>query len=81
MPVPEYDQETARHAREWAEVEGAPDVLSDTPTRCIFCGEFIAITESDPLLVVATRWQNDQGWLYAAHEACLHEYGERSGTR
>jgi hypothetical protein len=82
VPVPNYDVGRARSAGDWAEVPGAPDVLHDVPTKCIFCGEFVPITEADPVLVIAKPWQHPhKGWLYAAHAACLHAQGERTGTR
>ena len=82
MPVPEYDKEAARKAADWADVPGAPDQLHDVPTRCIFCGQFVAMTEVDPVLVIAKPWQRpEKDWLYAAHEACLTEFGDKSGTR
>jgi hypothetical protein len=33
-------------------------------------------------LIIAKPWQRpDRGWLYAAHERCLTEQGDRTGTR
>jgi hypothetical protein len=82
VPVPEYDEQAARAESEWASVAGAPDQLHDVPTRCIFCGEFVPITDVDPILVIAKPWQRaESGWLYAANEVCLSEHGEKSGTR
>jgi hypothetical protein len=82
MPIPEYDEDRAKSVKDWADVPGAPDVLHDLPTSCIFCGQFIAITEVDPLLVTAKPWQQpERAWLYAAPRACLDERADRSGTR
>jgi hypothetical protein len=77
--VPEYDEEIARQAQDWADVPGAPDALSDAPTRCAFCDQFIPITETDPVLLVGKPWQRPQGgYLFAAHRDCLVEHGNRS---
>lgn len=82
MSVPDYDEDRARSAKDWADAPGASEVLRDVPTRCIFCDYFIAITDTDPLLVVAKPWQQTgHSWLYAAHQACLDEHADRSGTR
>ena len=45
MSIPQYDEDRAKSVKDWADVAGAPDVLHDVPTGCIFCGQFIAITE------------------------------------
>ncbi len=80
MPVPEYDEEAARATDDWANVRGAPDQLSDVPTLCIFCAQFIPITDIDPVLLIAKPWQYpDRGWLYATHEACMREHAEATG--
>jgi hypothetical protein len=82
VSVPEYDEQAARSVEDWADVPGAPDVLHDVPTRCVFCGEFVQIAEIDPVLVVATSWRRTApAWLYAAHASCLDEFGDKSGTR
>jgi hypothetical protein len=82
MPLPEYDEAVARGTDDWANVPGAPDQLHDVPTRCVLCGEFVPITEVDPVLLIGKPWQQiEHGWLYAAHERCLSTYGDRSGTR
>jgi len=82
MPLPEYDEAAARETDDWANVPGAPDQLHDAPTRCLFCGEFVPITDVDPILLIGKAWQQpDRGWLYAAHERCLSTYGDRSATR
>jgi hypothetical protein len=75
--VPDYDEELARAADDWAEVPGAPDQLHDVPTRCAFCQQFIPITESDPVLLIGKPWRSpDRGYLFAAHERCLLDDGE-----
>ena len=82
MALPDYDEAAARSTDDWANVPGAPDQLYDVPTRCIFCSEFIPITEMDPVLVIAKPWQQPhRGWLYASHERCLTAHGDASGTR
>jgi hypothetical protein len=83
MAVPEYDEDLARAVDDWADVPGAPDALSDVPTRCIFCGEFIPITDTDPaepVLVISKPWTNRGGWLHASHVACLRAAAERTRT-
>jgi hypothetical protein len=82
MSVPPYDEEAARLVDDWADVPGAPDALHDVPTRCIFCRKFIAITDSDPTLVITRTWrQPSGGGLYAAHAECLEAHAESSRTR
>ena len=82
VSLPDYDEGVARTVEDWADVPGAPDQLHDVPTRCIFCGRFVPISEVDPVLIIAKPWQRpDRGWLYAAHERCLTAYGDRTGTR
>jgi hypothetical protein len=79
VAVPDYDEALARQAQDWADVPGAPDQLSDVPTRCAFCNTFIPITEVDPILPIGKPWQQlDRGYLFAAHERCLADHGHRS---
>ena len=79
--LPEYDAEAARQTDDWANVEGAPDQLYDVPTHCAFCKEFIPITDSDPVLLIGKPWRHpEHGYLYAAHERCLCEHGERANA-
>lgn len=65
--VPDYDEEVAQSADDWADVRGAPDQLHDV----------IPITETDPVLLIGKPWRTpDRGYLFAAHERCLLDYGE-----
>ena len=73
MPeLPEYDRNVAQRVGDWADVPGAPEQLHDAPTHCAFCGEFIPITDSDPILLIGKPWRHpERGYLHAAHESCL----------
>jgi hypothetical protein len=76
-PAPDYDEDAAQTADDWADVPGAPDQLHDAPTRCAFCQQFIPITQTDPVLLIGKPWRTpDRGYLFAAHERCLLGYGE-----
>lgn len=71
-----YDEQRAREVDDWGDVPGAPDQLSDVPTRCAFCQQFIPITFTDPVLLIGQPWQQlSQGYLFAAHLKCLNDYG------
>lgn len=75
--LPVYDEAVARAADDWADVPGAPDQLHDVPTRCAFCQKFVAITDTDPVLLIGRLWRTpNRSHLYAAHERCLVDHGE-----
>jgi hypothetical protein len=62
-------------------VAGAPDVLHDYPTRCIFCGEFVPITDDQPFIVNVTPWHLPTNWrLYIAHRACMERQDQAAGV-
>jgi hypothetical protein len=77
--LPVYDEDAARATDDWANVPGAPDQLSDVPTRCAFSKEFIPITDSDPVLLIGKPWRYpSRGYLFAAHDGCLREHGNQT---
>ena len=72
--IPQYSRVEANSATDWSEVSGSPDVLSDIPTKCVFCRSTIEITLDEPLILAAESWNLVEPMLVgASHRKCMRD--------